>query len=313
MDNGARMYNTGLIGGFSSAGNLTAIGDYSQQGLIQDSGVNDFGGIGLECGTLCVSYGTLYSDNVALIILTSTPPATMLSEADTIYGGAGITSTTAMVIEQSTSTFICKGSILTPSASSEAVHVSNATLVTEDNCTINNSGSNLYAIDLAGTTGGAQMQNSVIKGGTTSIFKSTSGTTFTDFGGNTFTIPTGVLSTNVAGSWFLSNSNTTAFATSNIAMTSGFGTSTVTAASGNINRFSYTITLAGSPTTGAVATVTFPTALGAAPTSCMHSEGGTQLLTNVTLGTPTTTGVTVTYTGSLAAANTIVETLNCSN
>ena len=313
MGDGMRMYNTGGIGFFSaSTTHIVGIADYSLQGIIQDSGSNYFGSVAFQCDTPgCESFGTEYTGQFSAIQVTANN--FMWSHLDTIYGGSGVTESTALVGVLTGGTFICAGCQTNPAAASESFHISNAILQCNNNAIIKGG---VYAIDLGGTTGGVQMQGCAVTSGSTSIFETTSGTTVNDLGGNTFTTTHGVLSTGVSGYAQGSGSvNTTAMPGSDFALTSGFGTSGTPTCTGFATRLTCTITLAGSPTTGAVANVTFPTTTGGfmAPPICTHSEGGTQLLTNVTLGTPTVTGVSITYTGVLAAANTIVETLNCSN
>jgi hypothetical protein len=62
-----------------------------------------------------------------------------------------------------------------------------------------------------------------------------------------------------------------------------------------------------------VATVTFPNPFLAPPTCVGPPPTGTQALTSYTIGTPTVTGVAITYNGTMASGNTIIETLSCTN
>jgi len=103
--------------------------------------------------------------------------------------------------------------------------------------------------------------------------------------------------------------------TTNIALTSGWGSGTnVTAAAGDSHSMTFSITLAGSSSSGSVVTVTFPTPFLVAPLNCyVTSTTGTDasLLTSVVVGTPSATSVTLTYNGTLTAADTIIEGLVC--
>lgn len=118
------------------------------------------------------------------------------------------------------------------------------------------------------------------------------------------------------GALFGSCSTTgTSLATGNVALTSGWGSgTTVSAASGDSHSFQFTITLAGTSSSGSIATVTFPTAYLVAPQNCIAAPPkGTDasLLTSVVVGTPTATTVAITYNGTLTAADTIIQGMVC--
>ena len=96
-------------------------------------------------------------------------------------------------------------------------------------------------------------------------------------------------------------------ATGNFALTSGWGTSSVTsvAANGNIQGCHVTITgAAGSASP--VLTWTYPVATAIAPGSC-HLSGASGTLTGVSTGTPGTTSVAYTFTGTPSAQTYIFD------
>jgi hypothetical protein len=136
---------------------------------------------------------------------------------------------------------------------------------------------------------------------------------FFDDGGNTFV--QGTLANSIAaGTLFGSLSATgNALVIGNVVLTSGWGTSTVTSASGDSHRMRFTITVAGTPAAGPVVTVTFPTAYPfIAPASCgIQQVGGTFTLTNPAVGIPTTTTVAITFTGTPVAAQVYTYDLSC--
>jgi hypothetical protein len=177
-----------------------------------------------------------------------------------------------------------------------------------------------YVVDTASNGNGYACQVSgplLIASGTTftgagsggAINNVNAGCLFKDLGGNSFT--NGIVNSVAAPIYGSASITGATLATGGVGLTSGWSSSTVTAASGDSHSMTFTITLAGTPTTGAVATVTFPTAYLAAPKSCIQQSSGTQVLTSVAVGTPSTTAVTFTYTGTLTAANTIIENVIC--
>lgn len=99
----------------------------------------------------------------------------------------------------------------------------------------------------------------------------------------------------------------------NIALTSGWSTSTVGTVSGASQRMQWTVTVAGTPAANPVITVTFPTAFLQAPLCQYEQEGGTfGVVTNPTI-TETATTATLTFAGTPVAAQTYVMNLACSN
>ena len=109
---------------------------------------------------------------------------------------------------------------------------------------------------------------------------------------------------NNLSSWFRSvSASGTTLATSNIGLTSGWGTSSVATATGDSHEGRFTITgAAGSA--GPTLTLTFPTAYWVAPASCVLFPTGANDSTdfsNVIAGTPTTTSVLFTFTGTSTA------------
>jgi len=133
---------------------------------------------------------------------------------------------------------------------------------------------------------------------------------FFDYGNNTLT-------DGLSGPWnvFGSASITgTTQTTANVALTSGWGTSpSVSAASGNSQRESFTITVGTTPSANPVATVTFPTPFLATPICSVKDSGGTNPFLNATMGTVTTTTAAVDVVGTPTGADTITFVLSCSN
>ena len=99
----------------------------------------------------------------------------------------------------------------------------------------------------------------------------------------------------------------------NIALTSGWSTSTVGTVSGASQQMQWTVTVAGTPAANPVITVTFPTAFLQAPLCQYQQEGGTfGVVTNPSI-TTTATAATLTFAGTPVAAQTYKMTLFCSN
>jgi hypothetical protein len=151
--------------------------------------------------------------------------------------------------------------------------------------------------------------NSHLKGGATNgwIVGSVGG--FYDNCGNDFT---GAY--NYTGGYFGSCSITgTAQTTGNVSLTSGWDTSTVSAASGNSLREQFTISLAGSPGSSNVVTVTYPRAFNVAPLCTLIDVGGTGVLpTSIKNGTIGTTTAAFTIGGTFTTGTEIFQ-LTCSN
>ncbi len=135
--------------------------------------------------------------------------------------------------------------------------------------------------------------------------------TFVDLGGNSFNNGTTI----VAGHWYNSESITgTTQTTGNVALTSGWSTSTVTAASGNSQREQFTITAAGTPSASPVVTVTFPTGFLIGPICTITQDAGTfGILTNPSVAAPSTTAVAITFAGTPVATQTYTFVLDCRN
>jgi hypothetical protein len=107
----------------------------------------------------------------------------------------------------------------------------------------------------------------------------------------------------------------TAQTAGNIALTSGWGTSTVGTVSGNTKAQRWIVTAAGVPAAGPVITNTFPKAFlnGMVPLCTLQQEGGTfGVLTNPVITTTNTTA-TITFTGTPVAAQTYTFVLHCDN
>lgn len=142
-------------------------------------------------------------------------------------------------------------------------------------------------------------QDSTIQGGATGNWlNGGAGTTFTDKGGNSYTGPLTFTGRFVGQT---NSARNTACATGNFALTSGWGTSSVTsvAANGDIQGCHVTITgAAGSA--GPVLTWTYPQAPPTAPGSC-HLSGVSGTLTGVSTGSPGATTVAYTFGGTPSA------------
>lgn len=138
-----------------------------------------------------------------------------------------------------------------------------------------------------------------------------SGGQFFDDCGNTFTAPMFSGSGAVVGDCSITGPPA---ATGNFALTSGWSSSTKGSFTGKTKDGGLTITLAGSPSSGAVLTLTFPTPFLAPPSHCNWVEtNGTQALSSVTTLSISSTAVAYTFNGSLSASNTITGYSNCGN
>ena len=129
--------------------------------------------------------------------------------------------------------------------------------------------------------------------------------------GNTF-VTTGSFS----GSWFGSCSTTgAALVTADIALTSGWDTSTKGTISGDSHRGTFTVTLAGTPTSPGVITITFPTAFppGQTPQCAMLNIGGNNVFpTSIATGTVSGTSAAFTVTtGTLTTGDTMTFQYSC--
>lgn len=172
---------------------------------------------------------------------------------------------------------------------------------------------NNYALSTYGGTGSVYAQDSLFAGnsGGGALYLN-AGSNFFDRGGNTF-VNYGSGANTLNGNVFIQGSadgiNQT---TGNIALTSGWGTSTVTAVSGATSPETFTITLAGTPTLNPVVTVTFPTPYLVAPAGCSIQEtGGTSAtLFNWTTGTVMATTAAFTLQGT-PTTGTIIATMRC--
>lgn len=159
-------------------------------------------------------------------------------------------------------------------------------------------------------TNTVRLVNSTVQGGSTNGAFAGAGINYFDEGGNTIASPVTASSFNVFGSASITGVLQTA---GNIALTSGWSTSTVGTVSGTSQRMQWTVTVAGTPAANPVITVTFPTAFLRAPLCQYQQEGGTfGVVTNPTI-TETATTATLTFAGTPVAAQTYVMNLACSN
>ena len=103
----------------------------------------------------------------------------------------------------------------------------------------------------------------------------------------------------------------------NITPSTGWGTTGaagngVSAASGTSQSERFTITAAGTPTANPTVAITFPQAFWVAPLCSAIQIGGTGSIQALTTGgTESTTGVTLTWHGTPAAASTYIIQVNC--
>lgn len=135
---------------------------------------------------------------------------------------------------------------------------------------------------------------------------------FFDEGGNTFASGGSAIYSLTGGNWFGSLSVTgTALATGNIALTSGWDTSTKSLIAGDSRLGTFKVTAAGTPGAGPVITVTFPVRFAQAPICTITQTAGTfGTLTNPAIVITATTA-TVTWAGTPVAAQTYTFALNC--
>lgn len=164
-----------------------------------------------------------------------------------------------------------------------------------DNATITTGCTSAVWADVA--SGIIHLRGSLVTGGTNSV-KTSAGASVFDDGGNTFT---GAVAN--AGNFFGATNSAagTACGTGNFALTSGWGTSSVTSVAANGNILGCHVTITGAAgAAGPVLTWTYPAAPPIAPASC-HLIGTTASLTGVQVGTPGATTVAFTFVGTPAA------------
>jgi hypothetical protein len=142
------------------------------------------------------------------------------------------------------------------------------------------------------------------------LFSTNAGSLMFDEGGNTFT--NGGTANSISGNafGFTNSANGTACATGNFALTSGWGTSSVTSVAANGNVLGCHVTITGAAgAAGPVLTWTYPAAPIVAPSSC-HIVGVSGTLTGVAVGTPGATTVAFTFAGT-PSAQTYVFDVGC--
>lgn len=105
-----------------------------------------------------------------------------------------------------------------------------------------------------------------------------------------------------------------ALASSNLVLTSGWGSGTVGSVSGSSLGGSFTITEGGSPGASPVLTLTFPTKFAIAPASCIIDQtAGNFTLSNPVTSSLTATGVVFTWTGTPGATDSYTFAFRCGN
>ena len=140
---------------------------------------------------------------------------------------------------------------------------------------------------------------------------SVAGSRFFDQGGNTCNgAPVGT--TTIFGDASITG---VALATGNIALTSGWDSSTKTGISGSTRAGQFEIDATGTPTLGPVITITFPVPFWVTPSGgCkMQQIGGTGVILDVTTGTVTATTAAFTVQGTPVAGLTYIFQYTCSN
>lgn len=161
----------------------------------------------------------------------------------------------------------------------------------------------------SGTATITAVNSSIAGQGTNGSFAGGS-TNYFDLGGNTILSPITASPFSVFGSASITG---TAQVAANIALTSGWSTSTVGTVSGASQQGQWTVTAAGTPAASPVITVTFPNAFLRAPICLYQQVGGTfGVVTNPAI-TTTATAATLIFAGTPVASQTYTMTLSCSN
>jgi hypothetical protein len=205
------------------------------------------------------------------------------------------------------------GEVVFGASSGDTIRANGAANVTIDSGWVIGAAGNIYgALDCAVTGGNLYFRNTTADGGGSSglSLRSVAGCNMFDQGGNTVLRASNSLS----GNWFGSASITGTTQTTGNIVLSGLGSgASVSAASGNSQAEQFTFTIGTGPGANGTATVTFPTPFIVAPTCGALQTGGTSTtILPVTTGTPTTTGVTITYFGTFVTG-TVITRLTCSN
>lgn len=164
------------------------------------------------------------------------------------------------------------------------------------------------------TAGKMWARNTLFKGGATGFALNTQDTSiFTDGGGNQFQSANSLIANSIYGGQ--PSITGSPLVTGNIALTSGWDTSTKGTISGDSHNGQFTITAAGTPTAAPVTTITFPNAFIQIPTCKALVVGGTGLNVPtpfITNGAVTTAVFPFTFTGATpAAGNTYVIQYSC--
>jgi hypothetical protein len=183
---------------------------------------------------------------------------------------------------------------------------SNGVFIYLDGDVVNCNANSQYGVIMDANTPTVVLKNTYLAGGTNGFANGTTGT-IVDNGGNTFVGPNLFTGTYIGAT----NSFTaTKCATGNFALTSGWGASSITSVANNGNILGCHVTIAGAAgAAGPVLTWTYPAALQFAPGSC-HLSGPSGTLTGVSTGTPGTSTVAYTFTGT-PSAQTYVFDVGC--
>ena len=174
-----------------------------------------------------------------------------------------------------------------------------------------NNGSTLNSgIFVSSGTATVTAVNSFIAGTNTNGSFAGGATNYFDQGGNTILSPITASPFSVFGSASITGVLQTV---GNIALTSGWSTSSVGTVSGTSQQSRWTVTAAGTPAASPVITVTFPTAFLAAPLCQFQQQGGNFGDISNPAITITATAATLTFSGTPVAAHTYVMDLECAN
>lgn len=142
-------------------------------------------------------------------------------------------------------------------------------------------------------------------------YKDVSSSRLFDQGGNSGFANGGGVSVSGAVYGSLSSTGTTTGA-GNWALTSGWSSSTISAAGGNSLRSYVEVTVAGTPSANPVLTLTFPVRFVVAPVCVATDVGGTNaILAATTVGATSATAVPITIVGTPGAGNTIWIAVDC--
>jgi hypothetical protein len=269
-------------------------------------GSNYFGSTGMDFGNVAIIFGNsfvsgnLFSVNSAPIVQVEVN-ASVLSTQNGITGaiqllsGATFTSTGLYHTCQDSS-----GAGINLATGAKAFFLANDNLC-------QNPPSGALGLYFSGTGGFASMKGSTVSGGASTGYAidcTSTTNVVSDEGGNTFTAGGGGTITGCSVANSNSASGTIALTSSNVGLTSGWGSSAFGSGTGDSHKGRFTVTgAAGS--SGPTLTLTFPKAYPlVAPASCLLFETAADIsggLTSNTAGTPGLASVVFTFVGTPTA------------